>query len=38
MSIDEFNNDFLSSLLNKTSSENKLLFPMGDFNVDLDEH
>ena len=35
MSVDEFNNDYLTPLLDKASSENKLIFLTGDFNVDL---
>ena len=35
MSVDEFNNDYLTPLLNMATSENKLLFLIGDFNVDL---
>ena len=35
MSMDEFNSDYLNPLLNKASMENKLLFLVGDFNVDL---
>ena len=35
MSIDEFNNHFLMPLLEKASSENKPIFLLGDFNIDL---
>ena len=35
MSVNEFNNDYLTPLLDKASSENKLIFLTGDFNVDL---
>ena len=35
MSVKEFNNDYFTPLLYKASSENKLLFRTGDFNVDL---
>ena len=35
MSVEEFNTDFLSPLLVKASSENKQIFLLGDFNVDL---
>ena len=35
MPVDEFNNDYLAPLLNTATSENKLLFLIGDFNVDL---
>ena len=34
MSIDEFN-DLISPILQKISSENKTLFLLGDFNIDL---
>ena len=33
--MNEFNNDYLTLLLDKASSENKLIFLTGDFNVDL---
>jgi hypothetical protein len=35
MSIDDFNYNYLSPLLDKVSSENKTLILLGDFNVDL---
>ncbi|XP_057290769.1 uncharacterized protein LOC130613442 [Hydractinia symbiolongicarpus] len=35
MSVDEFNNQFLMPLLEKASSENKPIFLLGDFNIDL---
>ena len=35
MSVSEFNIDYLTPLLNKASSENKVLLLTGDFNVDL---
>ena len=35
MSVNEFNSDYLTLLLDKASLENKLLFLTGDFNVDL---
>ena len=35
MSIDEFNNDVLTTLLEKISAENKTLILLGDFNIDL---
>ena len=35
MSIYDFNNDFLLPLLEKASSENKALYLLGDFNLDL---
>ena len=35
MSVNEFNNDYLTPLLDKASSENKLIFLTGDFSVDL---
>ena len=35
MTMNEFNNDYLTPLLDKASLENMLLFLTGDFNVDL---
>ena len=35
MSIDESNNDVLTTLLEKISAENKTLILLGDFNIDL---
>ena len=35
MSVNEFNSDYLTPLLDKASLENKFLFLAGDFNVDL---
>ncbi|XP_057310678.1 uncharacterized protein LOC130648640 [Hydractinia symbiolongicarpus] len=35
MSVDEFNNHFLLPLLEKASSDNKSIFLLGDFNIDL---
>ena len=35
MALDEFNNHFLSTLLDKTSNENKTMILLGDFNIDL---
>ena len=35
MSVNEFNNDYLTPLLDKASPENNLIFLTGDFNVDL---
>ena len=36
MSIDEFNNDVLTTLLEKISAENKTFILLGDFNIDTD--
>ena len=35
LAIDEFNNQFLSSMLEKVSFENKKVYLMGDFNINL---
>ena len=35
LAIDEFNNQFLSSMLEKVSFENKKVYVMGDFNINL---
>ena len=35
MDLDEFKDNYLNTLLDKTSKENKSLFFLGDFNVDL---
>ena len=35
MNLDEFNDNFLNPLLEKLANENKTVFLMGDFNVDL---
>ena len=35
MDLDEFNDNYLNSLLDKISKENKSVFLLGDFNVDL---
>ena len=35
MDLDEFNNNYLNILLDKLSKENKSVFLLGDFNVDL---
>ena len=41
MDLDEFNDNYLNTLLDKISKGNKSVFLLGDFNVDLlkyDEH
>ena len=35
MDLDEFNDNYLNTLLDKISKENKYVFLLGDFNVDL---
>ena len=35
MDLDEFNDNYLNTLLDKISKENKSVFLLGDFNVDL---
>ena len=35
MSINEFNDDYLNELLDKLSKENKTIFLLGDFNINL---
>ena len=35
LAIDEFNNQFLSPMLEKVSFENKKVYVMGDFNINL---
>ena len=35
MNINEFNNDYLNELLDKLSKENKTIFLLGDFNINL---
>ena len=35
MDLDEFNDNYLNTLLDKSSKENKSVFLLGDFNVDL---
>ena len=35
MNLDEFNDNYLNTLLDKISKENKSVFLLGDFNVDL---
>ena len=35
MALEEFNNNYLNTLLDKISKENKSIFLLGDFNVDL---
>ena len=35
LAIDEFNNQFLSAMLEKVSFENKKVYVMGDFNINL---
>ena len=35
MNINEFNDDCLNELLDKLSKENKTLFLLGDFNINL---
>ena len=35
MDLDEFNDNCLNTLLDKISKENKSVFLLGDFNVDL---
>ena len=35
MDLNEFNEEFLNVVLQKLSKENKSVFLMGDFNVDL---
>ena len=35
MNINEFNDDYLNELLDKLSKENKTIFPLGDFNINL---
>ena len=35
MNINEFNDDYLNELLNKLSKENKTIFLLGDFNINL---
>ena len=35
MELDQFNDIYLNSLLDKISKENKSIFRLGDFNVDL---
>ena len=35
MNINEFNGDYLDELLDKLSKENKTIFLLGDFNINL---
>ena len=35
MNINEFNNDYLDEILDKLSKENKTIFLLGDFNINL---
>ena len=35
MNINEFNGDYLNELLDKLSEENKTIFLLGDFNINL---
>ena len=35
MSVDDFNSNILTPLIDKVSSENKTLVLMGDFNIDF---
>ena len=35
MNINEFNNDYLNEILDKLSKENKTIFLLGDFNINL---
>ena len=35
MNINEFNNDYLNDLLDKLSRENKTIFFLGSFNINL---
>ena len=35
MNINEFNDDYLNELLDKLSKENKTIFLLGDFNINL---
>ena len=35
MNINEFNDDYLNELLDKLSKENKTVFLLGDFNINL---
>ena len=35
MDLDEFNDNYLNTLLDKISKENKSVFLLGDFNVNL---
>ena len=35
MNINEFNDDYLNELLNKLSKENRIIFLLGDFNINL---
>ena len=35
MSIDDFNDNYMTPLLEKTSSKNKTLILLGDFNINL---
>ena len=37
MDLDKFNDNYLNTLLDKISKENKSVFILGDFNVDLFE-
>ena len=35
MNINEFNDDYLNELLDKLSKENRIIFLLGDFNINL---
>ena len=35
MNINEFNDDYLNELLDKLSKENKIIFLLGDFNINF---
>ena len=35
MNINEFNDDYINELLDKLSKENKIIFLLGDFNINL---
>ena len=38
MNINEFNDDYLNELLDKLSKENKTIFLLGDFNINLSNY
>ena len=41
MELNEFNDYYVNNLLDKLSKENRTVFPLGDFNIDLlnyDQH